>query len=92
MKTKIRKTYNYLLRFVIIIATYYFVYMEIFYKKDLADVFDFINSGNITGVFQWDTHNYKQVISQLKPYSFKELVDFSQFFKVPTYFFGLVER
>ena len=40
MKTKIRKTYNYLIKFVIIIATYYFVYREIFYKKDLADVFD----------------------------------------------------
>ncbi|MCD4772994.1 MAG: flippase-like domain-containing protein [Bacteroidales bacterium] len=40
MKTKIRKTYNYLIRFVIIIATYYFVYREIFYKKDLAEVFD----------------------------------------------------
>lgn len=40
MKTKIRKTYNYLIRLVIIIATYYFVYREIFYKKDLADVFD----------------------------------------------------
>jgi uncharacterized membrane protein YbhN (UPF0104 family) len=39
MKTKIRKTYNYIIRLVIIIATYYFVYREIFYKKDLAEVF-----------------------------------------------------
>ncbi len=51
MKTKIRKTYNYLLRFVIIIATYYFVYREIFYKKDLANVFDSIKELFTSGGF-----------------------------------------
>ena len=40
MKTKIRKTYNYLLRLIIIIATYYFVYKEIFLKRDINEIFN----------------------------------------------------
>ncbi len=39
-KTKIRKTYNYLIRFAIIIATYLFVYHEIFYEKNLGKVWE----------------------------------------------------
>lgn len=40
MKTKIHKSYNYILRIVIIIATYYFVYNEIFHKKNLSEVYE----------------------------------------------------
>lgn len=36
---------------------------------------DLINNGPLSGVFQWDTYNYKKVIEDLKPNSFKELVD-----------------
>lgn len=40
MKTKVRKTYNYLIRILIIIATYGFIYEQVFYQKDLEGVFD----------------------------------------------------
>lgn len=40
MKTKVRKTYNYLIRILIIIATYGFIYEQVFYQKDLSGVFN----------------------------------------------------
>jgi len=39
MKTKIRKTYNFLIRLLIIIATYGFIYKEIFYGHDFSKIF-----------------------------------------------------
>ncbi|MEA3476783.1 MAG: lysylphosphatidylglycerol synthase domain-containing protein, partial [Bacteroidota bacterium] len=38
MKTKIRKTYNFLLRWLIIIATYGFIYKQIFYGHDFSKI------------------------------------------------------
>ncbi len=38
MKTKIRKTYNFLLRWLIIIATYGFIYKQIFYVHDFSRI------------------------------------------------------
>ena len=47
MKTKVRKTYNYLIRFLIIFATYGFIYQQIFYKHDLYQVYQsFLSSFN----------------------------------------------
>ncbi|MCD4745529.1 MAG: flippase-like domain-containing protein [Bacteroidales bacterium] len=37
-KTKIHKIYNYVIRFTIIIATYGFIYKQIFYKKKLENI------------------------------------------------------
>ncbi len=39
MKTKIRKTYNFLIRLLIIIATYGFIYKEVFYGHDFSKIF-----------------------------------------------------
>jgi len=39
MKTKVRKTYNYLIRFLIIFATYGFIYQQVFHKRDLATIY-----------------------------------------------------
>lgn len=39
MKTKVRKTYNYLIRFLIIFATFGFIYQQVFYKQNLGDLF-----------------------------------------------------
>ena len=50
MKTKVRKTYNYLIRFVIIFATYGFIYLQVFQKRDLRSVFDhFLDGFNRSG-------------------------------------------
>lgn len=47
MKTKVRKTYNYLIRFLIIFATYGFIYQQVFYKRNLNEIYDLlINSFN----------------------------------------------
>ncbi|MCK4568654.1 MAG: flippase-like domain-containing protein [Bacteroidales bacterium] len=39
MKTKVRKTYNFLIRLLIIIATYGFIYHQVFYKRDIEAVY-----------------------------------------------------
>ncbi len=39
MKTNLRKTYNYLIRITIIIATYTFLYFEIFHERNLRDLY-----------------------------------------------------
>jgi uncharacterized membrane protein YbhN (UPF0104 family) len=39
MKTKIRKTYNFLIRLLIIVATYGFIYNEVFYGHDFDKIF-----------------------------------------------------
>ena len=41
MKTKVRKTYNYLIRFLIIFTTYGFIYQQVFLKQNLRDIADF---------------------------------------------------
>ena len=46
MRTKVRKTYNYLIRILIIAATYGFIYRQVFTKKDLPEVF-----GSFSGQF-----------------------------------------
>jgi uncharacterized membrane protein YbhN (UPF0104 family) len=47
MKTKVRKTYNYLIRFLIIFATYGFIYQQVFYKRDLVEIYNtFLSSFN----------------------------------------------
>ena len=39
MKTKVRKTYNFLIRLLIIVATYGFIYKEVFYGHDFSKIF-----------------------------------------------------
>jgi len=39
MKTKVRKTYNYLIRFLIIFTTYGFIYQQVFYKRNLEEIY-----------------------------------------------------
>lgn len=41
MKTKVRKTYNYLIRFLIIFTTYGFIYQQVFLKQNLSDIYNF---------------------------------------------------
>lgn len=40
-KTKLRKTYNILIRLTIILLTIYFIYDQLFYRKDFEAIFDF---------------------------------------------------
>jgi len=40
MKAKLRKTYNYIIRFLIILATFGFIYREITHKHDLAGIYE----------------------------------------------------
>lgn len=42
VSTKIRKTYNYLIRAAIIVATYGFLYRQVFYKRNLEEVHGFL--------------------------------------------------
>ena len=44
MKTKVRKTYNYLIRFLIIFATYGFIYQQVFRKRDLIEIYNTFQS------------------------------------------------
>ena len=39
MKTKVRKTYNFLISMLIILATYGFIYYQLFHKRDLESVY-----------------------------------------------------
>jgi uncharacterized membrane protein YbhN (UPF0104 family) len=39
MKTNVRKTYNFLIRLLIILATYGFIYQQLFHKRDLKSVY-----------------------------------------------------
>jgi len=38
MKTKLKKTYNYLIRIILIVVSYGFIYRELFYKRDLNEL------------------------------------------------------
>jgi len=40
MKTKVRKTYNFLISLMIILATYGFIYYQLFHKRDLESVYN----------------------------------------------------
>ncbi|MFC1729675.1 lysylphosphatidylglycerol synthase domain-containing protein [candidate division KSB1 bacterium] len=44
LKTKVNKTYNYILRLLIVILAYGFIYKQIFHRRDLDDVFEIIRS------------------------------------------------
>lgn len=59
---------------------------------DDVAVHDFINTGKITGVFQWDTHNYKVVIQDVQPVNFKELVDLNTLGRSAALLSGLTDR
>ncbi len=55
MKTKVLKTYNYIIRIIIIVATYTFLYFQIFHKRKLEDLYpgfkDLINQpGFVYGI------------------------------------------
>ncbi len=39
MKTKVRKTYNFLISFIIILVTYGFIYRQLFHQRDLEGVY-----------------------------------------------------
>ena len=43
-KTKLSKSYNILIRLGIVLLTLYFIYDQVFYRKDLATIIDFIPS------------------------------------------------
>ena len=72
MKTKVRKTYNFLIRLMIIVATYGFIYHQLFYKHDIQTVYytflsSFHNSWFINTIilvvllmlFNWGTETFK---------------------------------
>lgn len=40
MKTKLKKTYNYLIRIIIVVATYTFLYFQIFHKRNLREFYN----------------------------------------------------
>ena len=50
-KTKLSKSYNILIRLGIILLTLYFIYDQVFYRKDLASIIDFIPSISKTSYF-----------------------------------------
>jgi uncharacterized membrane protein YbhN (UPF0104 family) len=54
MKTKVRKTYNYIIRILIILATYGFIYNQVFRKRDLSSTFnsfqDIFSSSKAIGI------------------------------------------
>lgn len=52
MKTKVSKTYNILIRTAIILLTFGFLYDQIFYKKNLSQIIDFIPQ--ISGTFRFN--------------------------------------
>jgi len=58
---------------------------------DSSEVYDLINSGDTAGIFQWDTYNYKKVISQLRPKTFKDLVDLNTLGRSAALLSGLTE-
>jgi uncharacterized membrane protein YbhN (UPF0104 family) len=39
MKTKVRKTYNFLIRLGIVLVTYGFIYQQVFYRRDLESIY-----------------------------------------------------
>lgn len=39
MKTNVRKTYNFLIRLIIILATYGFIYQQLFHKRDIKSIY-----------------------------------------------------
>lgn len=61
-------------------------------RTDDVQVYDFINSTYIEGVFQWDTYNYKKVIRQVNPKNFKELVDLNTLGRSAALLSGLTDK
>lgn len=59
---------------------------------DDHEVYKFLNDGLITGVFQWDTYNYKKVIEGVKPANFKELVDLNTLGRSAALLSGLTDK
>ncbi|MBM3405211.1 MAG: flippase-like domain-containing protein [Bacteroidetes bacterium] len=50
---KIRKTYNYLIRFAIVLFTYWYIYDQIFQKKDLPDLINYVADHLSIAQFLW---------------------------------------
>jgi DNA polymerase-3 subunit alpha len=61
---------------------------------DISDqnVYAHIRSGNIAGVFQWDSYNYERVIEGVQPSRFKDLVDLNAVGRSAPQMSGLTER
>ena len=59
---------------------------------DDSEVYKFLNDGLITGVFQWDTYNYKKVIQEVRPSCFKDLVDLNTLGRSAALLSGLTEK
>ena len=55
-------------------------------------VFTFINTGDISGVFQWDTYSYKNVIKLIKPENFQQLVDLNTLGRSAALLSGLTQK
>jgi len=59
---------------------------------DDAMVYNYINTGDISGVFQWDTHSYKNVIKMIKPKNFQQLVDLNTLGRSAALLSGLTQK
>ncbi len=53
MRTKLRKTYNILIRASIIVLTFAFIYDQLFYEKDLISILEFIPTHPNANFFIW---------------------------------------
>ncbi len=59
---------------------------------DDSEVYYFLNQLHIEGIFQWDTHNYRSCIKEIKPHNFKELVDLNALGRSASLLSGLTDR
>lgn len=59
---------------------------------DDKSVFTYINKGDISGVFQWDTHSYKTVIKLINPTNFQQLVDLNTLGRSAALLSGLTQK
>ena len=59
---------------------------------DDNDIYWFIRNSDITGVFQWDTYNYRKVIDMVRPKNFKELVDLNTLGRSAALLSGLTDK
>ncbi len=57
-----------------------------------AEIYEFINNTEMVGVFQWDTYNYRKVVSEVKPTNFQQLVDLNTLGRSAALLSGLTEK
>lgn len=59
---------------------------------DDPEIYQFINNTDMVGVFQWDTYNYRRVVSDVKPTNFQQLVDLNTLGRSAALLSGLTEK